>query len=108
MESHEFTERELETMLMKIRQDKKKKKKRMKTSKKALLAYFIVCGILVSFTTLMFYFEKYSSALNTLAEAGLKGLPVVYGIYQANSYLINKKHMEENYIPDYDEREGLK
>lgn len=104
VESYEFTEKELKQML----KEKRKEKKRMKTSKKALLAYFIVCSILVAFTMFMIYLEKDSSALNTLAEAGLKGLPVVYGIYQANSYFINKKHMEKNYIPDYDEREGLR
>ena len=83
------------------------KKKRMKTSKKALFVYFISCGILVLFVMVMIYQGKDSSALNTLAEEGLKGLPIIYGIYQANSYFINKKHMDKNYIPNYDEQEGI-
>lgn len=98
-----YTEKELEEML----KEKRKQKRRMKTGKKALLSYFIACSILVIFTMLMIYLERDSSALNTLAEVGLKGLPVVYGVYQANSYFINKKHMEQNYNPNYDEENNL-
>lgn len=83
------------------------KKKRMKTGKKAMYSYFLACGVLVVFTMLMIYMGIDSSALNTLAEAGLKGLPVVFGIYQANSFFISKEHMKQNYRPDYDEEEGI-
>lgn len=86
---------------------KKKQKRRMKFGKKVLASAFIACAVLVIFTMAMIYTGKDTTSLTILAGAGVGILPVMYGIYDNYNTKINLKHMEENYIPNYDEERGI-
>lgn len=85
----------------------KRKKRRMKTGKKALYSAYVICGVLLLFTMIMIYQGKDTTSLTILAAAGVGVLPIMYGIYDHYNTKINLKHMEENYITDYDEQEGI-
>lgn len=101
---------ELEKMLNEEKakeKDNYKKKKRMKSGKKALFLAFSICIILLIFTMSMIYLDKDTSSLGILATAGVGVLPVMYGIYDFNNTKINLKHMDENYIKDYDDERGI-
>lgn len=98
--------KELEKLLEKKKKEKKKRK-RMKFGKKALVAAFLICAILILFTMAMIYMGKDTTSLTILATAGVGILPVMYGIYDYFNTQINLKHMEENYIPNYDEERGI-
>jgi len=84
-----------------------KPKRRMKTSKKALYIAFVICTVLILFTMAMIVLGKDTSSLGILATAGVGILPVMYAIYERGSTEEKRIHMEKNYIPDYDEKEGL-
>lgn len=79
----------------------------MKFGKKILASAFTICTFLVLFTMAMIYMEKDTTSLTILAGAGVGILPVMYGIYDNYNTKINLKHMEENYIPNYDEEMGI-
>lgn len=79
----------------------------MKTGKRALCAGFAIAIVLIIFTMIMIYFEKDTNSLAILATAGVGILPIMYGIYDKSQRMINLKHMEENYNPNYDEENGL-
>lgn len=85
----------------------KKRKKRMKFSKKLLVAYFFVCAILILFTMIMIVMGKDTTSLTILAGAGVGCLAVMTGLYDHYNTKINLKHMEQNYIPGYDEYKNL-
>lgn len=85
----------------------KRKRKRMKSGKKALFLAFGICAVLILFTMAMILLEKDTTSLTILATAGVGILPIMYGIYDKYETQINLKHMEKNYIPDYDERNGI-
>lgn len=93
--------------LKQIIEKKKKKKRRMKTGKKALYTAYVICGGLILFTMGMIYQGKDTTSLTILAGAGVGVLPIMYGIYEKHSTKISLKHMEENYISNYDEQEGI-
>lgn len=82
-------------------------KKRMKFGKKALVAAFVICVILIIFTMAMVYMGKDTTSLTILAAAGVGILPVMYGIYDHYNTKINLKHMQENYNPNYDDERGI-
>lgn len=109
----EFTKSEIQKMktileMEEIKlQSKKKKKKRMKFEKKSLIGIFILCGVLIAFTMLMIYQGKDTTSLTILATAGVGCIAFVYERYEKHSNQINLKHMEMNYIEDYDERKGI-
>lgn len=86
----------------------KQKKKRMKFGKKMLVLSFLICFALILFTMIMIYIGKDTTSLTILAGAGVAVLPVMYGVYDHYSTQINLKHMEENYIPNYDDEVGLR
>lgn len=86
----------------------KKKKKRMKFGKKMLVLSFVTCFVLILFTMVMIYIGKDTTSLTILAGAGVGVLPVMYGVYDHYSTQISLKHMEENYIPNYDDEMGLR
>lgn len=79
----------------------------MKSGKKALFLAFGICIVLMIFTMAMIFLEKDTSSLQILATAGVGILPIMYGIYEHSNTKINLKHMEENYIEDYDEKHGI-
>lgn len=93
--------------LLNQKKTKKKRRKKMKFGKRALAAAFTICAILIIFAMVMIYMGKDTTTLTVLATAGVGVLPVMYGIYDHYNTKINLKHMEENYIPDYDEQEGI-
>lgn len=104
--SRELNEKEVEMILKEIKSQKKIKRK-MKTGKKALHSAYIICAILLLFVMAMIYQGKDTATLSILAGAGVGILPVIYGIYDHYNTKINLKHMEENYIFNYDEQEGI-
>lgn len=79
----------------------------MKFGKKALAAAFTIAVILIIFTMVMIYLDKDTTSLTILATAGVGVLPVMYGIYDHYNTKINLKHMEKNYIDNYDEEKGI-
>lgn len=84
-----------------------RKKYRMQTKKKVLyIAFTIAVGLLV-FTMYMLITERDSTTLGILAGAGVGILPFMYRIYERGSTEENLKHMEMNYIQDYDDKEGI-
>ncbi len=101
--SETLTMEQLEKML----KVKKKERLRMKTGKKALYVYFYMCIILIAFTMAMIFLGKDTTSLTILAAAGVGGLPFMYNIYEKNNTPIKLKHMEMDYIPNYDEQEGI-
>jgi FtsH-binding integral membrane protein len=105
----EFTQEELERMKEILAKESrpKKRRKRMKSGKKALFLAFGICVVLTLFTMAMIYLGRDTTSLTILATAGVGILPVMYGIYDKHETQINLKHMEKNYIPDYDDREGI-
>lgn len=88
-------------------QSKDKKKRRMKFEKKSLIGVFFLCGILIAFTMWMIFQGKDTTSLTILAGAGVGCIAFVYERYEKYSNQINLKHMDMNYIPDYDERKGI-
>ena len=98
--------KELEKLLAEKKKEKKKRK-RMKFGKKALVAAFLICIILIIFTMAMIYTGRDTTSLTILATAGVGILPVMYGIYDFFNTKINLKHMEENYIENYDDERGI-
>lgn len=82
-------------------------KRRMKTSKKALCAYGLICGILLVYTMMMLWFGKDSTTLTVLATAAVAALPAVYKIYTDSSDKEKMIHMEKNYNPNYDEENNI-
>lgn len=110
-----LTETELKNALEAIQRNskasKKKEKRRrrkLKFGKKALVSAFLICGVLIAFTMAMIYLGKDTTSLTILAAAGVGILPIMYGIYDHYSTQISLLHMEKNYIPNYDEEEGLR
>lgn len=99
----------LEKMIDELKeQDKvKREARRMKTGKKALYSAYVICISLLAFTMIMIALGKDTTSLTILAGAGVGILPIMYGIYDHYNTKINLKHMEENYIPNYDEEEGI-
>ena len=85
----------------------KKKKKKVKTNKKALCIAFMIGIVLLLFTMIMIVLGRDTTSLEILATAGVGILPIMYGIYNRSNTQINLKHMEQNYIENYDEKEGL-
>ena len=83
------------------------KKKRMKTGKKALWAGFIISVALIVFGMAMVVIDKDTQTTSILAGAGVAIIPFLFGIYEKFSTEISLKHMEENYIEDYDEKNGI-
>ena len=81
----------------------KDRKKKMKFSKKLLVAYFAVCAILILFTMVMIVMGKDTTSLTILAGAGVGCLAIMTGLYDHYNTKINLKHMEQNYIPGYDD-----
>lgn len=102
----DLTEKDLEKMLKNKRKESRRKR-RMKTSKKALYIAFAICMLLIFFTMSMIWLNKDTTSLGILATAGVGILPIMYGIYERGSTKENLKHMEMNYTPDYDEKEGI-
>jgi len=100
---------ELAEVVAKIQSKKKreKEKRRMKTGKKALYSAYVICIALIAFTMIMIALGKDTTSLTVLATAGVGVLPVFYGIYDYHNTKINLKHMDENYISNYDEQEGI-
>lgn len=82
-------------------------KRELKFGKKALRSAFRICLILMIFTMAMIYLGKDTTSLTILATASVGILPVMYGIYNHSNTKINLMHMEKNYIPNYDEKEGI-
>ena len=91
----------------KLKKLDKKKKRRMKSGKRALFTAFGICIVLISFTMAMIYLEKDTTSLTILAGAGIGILPIMYGIYDHYNTKINLMHMEQNYIENYDDQEGI-
>lgn len=85
----------------------KKQKKKMKTGKKALRAGVFLCSVLIIFAMVMVFIDKDTTSNAIFASAGVVCITVMFGIYEKFSTDISLKHMEENYIPDYDEKKGL-
>lgn len=104
-----FTQEDLDKMreILAKESELKKKRKRMKSGKKALFLAFGICAVLILFTMAMIFLGKDTTSLTILATAGVGILPIMYGIYDKHETQINLKHMEKNYIPDYDERNGI-
>ena len=105
----EFTQEELDILKEILAKEcrPKRKRKRMKSGKKALFLAFGICAVLILFTMAMIFLGKDTTSLTILATAGVGILPIMYGIYDKHETQINLKHMEKNYIPDYDERNGI-
>lgn len=97
-----LTEKELKALLK-----QKKKKRRMKTGKKAFWLGFSICVILIMFSALMVLIDKDTQTVAIFAGAGVSMIPIIFGIYEYHSTKISLKHMEKNYIPNYDEERGL-
>lgn len=87
--------------------NKAKDKKRMKTGKKAMWTGMFVCVVLIVFSMVMVVIDKDTNTTSLLAGAGVAAIPFLFGIYEKYSTEISLKHMEENYIPNYDEKNGL-
>lgn len=83
------------------------RKRSMKFGKKALVVGFVIAVILIIFTMAMIYMGKDSSSLEILAGAGVSVLPILFGIYHHYNTKINLKHMEQNYVENYDEQNGI-
>ena len=98
--------KELEDMLAKKKKEKIRRKK-MKSKKKALFLAFGICVVLITFTMTMIFLGKDTTSLGILATAGVGILPVMYNIYNKSETQINLKHMEKNYIQNYDEERGI-
>ena len=105
----EFTQEDLDKIkeILAKESKPKRKRKRMKSGKKALFLAFGICAVLILFTMAMILLGKDTTSLTILATAGVGILPIMYGIYDKYETQINLKHMEKNYIPDYDERNGI-
>lgn len=109
-----YSKEEILELAEKIKREEKEKEKiekkgrrKMKTGKKALYSAIVICITILFFTMAMIYLEKDTGSLSILATASVGILPVMYGIYDFNSTKINLKHMEENYIPNYDDKQGI-
>lgn len=96
-------QQEEQTQEKPVEKNRKKKKKKMKFSKKLLVAYFVVCAILILFTMVMIVMGKDTTSLTILAGAGVGCLAIMTGLYDHYDTKLNLKHMEKNYIPGYDE-----
>lgn len=97
-----LTEKELKALLK-----QKKKKRRMKTGKKAFWAGMIMSIALIVFSAIMVVLDKDTQTVAIFAGAGVACIALLFGIYEKHSTKINLKHMEKNYIPNYDEERGL-
>ena len=93
--------------ILATKESKLKKKKRDEVWEKALFLAFGICAVLILFTMAMIFLGKDTTSLTILATAGVGIIPIMYGIYDKYETQINLKHMEKNYIPDYDERKGI-
>lgn len=56
----------------------------------------------------MVIMDKDTQTVAIFAGTGVVAITVIFGIYEKHSTAINLKHMEENYIVDYDEKEGIR
>ena len=79
----------------------------MKTGKLAFVAGVTSCIILVVFAMVMVFLEKDTQTNAIFGGAGVVAITIMFGIYEKYSTDISLKHMEKNYIPDYDERERI-
>lgn len=98
---------ELEKMLDEKKKIEKRIKKKMKTEKKAMWAGLISCIILILFSMVMVVIDKDTQTTAIFGGAGVLAIPFIFGIYEKYSTDINLKHMEKNYIEDYDNKEGI-
>lgn len=85
----------------------KNHRKKLKFGKKILASSVGIAISLIIFSMVMIYQGKDTSTLAILATAGVGVIPFMYNIYDKNNTQINLKHMEKNYIEDYDEKNNL-
>lgn len=84
----------------------KRKKKFMQTSKKALISFLLWCAT-VQVLCLYFAFRFQSEMIMSIFAGTVVVEPAaIYKFYLDYQKEINLFHMEKNYIPDYDERQG--
>ena len=102
-----LTTEELEQILKEKKANKRRRRRRMKSGKRALFLAFYICAVLIAFTMAMIFQGKDTTSLTILATAGVGILPIFYGIYTNSQTKINLKHMEKNYIEDYDNKEDI-
>lgn len=108
MSEKEYTLKELEAMISKQKKGTRRRKRKMKTEKKALWSGLMACIILIVFSMVMVVIDKDTQTTAIFGAAGVTAIPFIFGIYEKFSTDINLKHMEKNYIQDYDEKEGLR
>lgn len=87
--------------------EKRRHGRKMKSGKRALFLAFALCAVLIAFTMAMIFSGKDTTSLTILATSGVGILPIMYAIYTQSETKINLKHMEENYIENYDEKRGI-
>ena len=107
MSKKEYSIEELETMLKEKKKVPKKKRKKMKTGKKAFWLGMFFSIALIIFSGVMIFVDKDTTTVAIFGGAGVACIPILFSIYEKRSNEISLKHMEKNYIEDYDDKEGI-
>ena len=97
-----------EQIRMMFSNDAKKRKKRLSTSKKAFWVFIIWCSIIQTIT--LYFAIKLSSEmlLGIFAGSAVVEPIAIYKFYLEYNKEINLKHMDQNYMRNYDEVNGIK
>lgn len=85
-----------------------KTKKRTRTDKKAFWAFMVWCFVIQVVTLYMAIKLQSETLLGIFAVEAVAGPVFVYKFYLEYNKELNLKHMEMNYINDYDEINGIK
>lgn len=85
-----------------------KTKKRTRTDKKAFWAFMIWCTVIQIITLYMAIRLQSETLLGIFAVEAVAGPIFVYKFYLEYNREINLKHMEMNYVKDYDEINGIR
>lgn len=85
-----------------------KTKKKMSSDKKAFWMFMTWCSVIQIITLYMAILMQSETLLAIFAVEAVAGPVFTYKFYLEYKKEINLKHMEMNYIPDYDEINGIK
>lgn len=85
-----------------------KTKKKMSSDKKAFWMFMLWCSVIQVITLYMAIIVRSETILAIFAVEAVAGPVFTYKFYLEYKKEINLKHMDMNYIPDYNEINGIK
>ena len=85
-----------------------KTKKKMSSDKKAFWMFMLWCSVIQVITLYMAIIVRIETILSIFAVEAVAGPVFTYKFYLEYKKEINLKHMDKNYIPDYNEINGIK